>query len=498
MIALPKPISFKADWPMPDMSVAQPPRPSAPVLSGEDFQAVFGNWAEWIITAARVKGAPADYVAAALLATASAIIGNARWASPWQGWKEPPVLWVMLVGEPSAGKSPSLDAVLDPIKEIERALNADYKSRRADWDNQNDIAGIASTQWRADVKKATAEGLDVPKKPALADAGPPPVRERITISDVTTEKLASLMASSWRGLLLSRDELSGWLGSMDRYSGGGDRPFWLEAYGGRSYAVDRKNSPEPILIDHLSVAILGGTQPDKLARLLVKSDDDGLLARFLTIFPDPVHLSRPDRQIDSAKLQTAFERLRSLQPDIADDGNKVPIVMPFTELAAQALHEFRGECRKWEAEAIGLLKGHIGKMPGLVVRVACVLAYLDWAAVPSAPFPHQIDESHVGRACYLVGGHWRWHAFRAYGAAEPPEEIRNARKLAAILQRENTPRLSARDIQRRELSGLQTAKHVEAATAVLEQADWLRRIVEETGGRPRTIYLVNPRIWEAS
>ncbi|WP_240778634.1 DUF3987 domain-containing protein, partial [Salipiger aestuarii] len=89
------------------------------------------------------------------------------------------------------------------------------------------------------------------------------------ITDATTEKVAELLAQTWRGLLMSRDELSGWLASMDRYSGGGDRPFWLEAYGGRSYPVDRKSSPEPIIVDHLTVAVLGGTQPDKLARLLV-------------------------------------------------------------------------------------------------------------------------------------------------------------------------------------------------------------------------------------
>ncbi|WIY23634.1 DUF3987 domain-containing protein [Parasedimentitalea psychrophila] len=96
---------------------------------------------------------------------------------------------------------------------------------------------------------------------------------------MTTEKVAELVQATWRGLLLSRDELSGWLGSMDRYNGGGDRPFWLEAFGGRSYTVDRKNSPDPIIIDHLSVAVLGGTQPDKLDTLLVRSGDDGLLVR---------------------------------------------------------------------------------------------------------------------------------------------------------------------------------------------------------------------------
>lgn len=495
----PQPIPFDvtAGWPEPDLSVAQPQRPPAPVMDDTAFSRVFGPWASWIQTAAKVKGVPVDYIAAALLGTASAVIGNARWAAPWEGWKEPPVLWVMLVGDPSAGKSPALDAVLDPIKEIERGLSEDYKARRKDWEAKDEIAALALAQWKADAKKAIAEGQDAPPKPEGAEAGLQPIRERITISDVTTEKVASLLAASWRGLLLSRDELSGWLGSMDRYNGGGDRPFWLEAYGGRSYTVDRKSSPEPIIVDHLSVAILGGTQPDKLARLLVNTDDDGLLARFLTVFPEPVPLSRPDREIDAAKMQAAFERLRALPSAFDENGNKRPFIVPFSDSAANALQEFRAECRTWEADVTGLFKGHIGKMPGLVVRVACVLAHLDWATSPGAPFPDEINHQHVGRACYLVGEHMRRHAFRAYGSAEPPEEIRNARKLAALLLRDKVRRLSVRDIQRRDLGGLQSAKQIEAALVVLEQGDWLRKGMEETGGRPRAFYVVNPKLWGA-
>jgi len=52
-----------------------------------------------------------------------------------------------------------------------------------------------------------------------------------------------------------------------------------------------------------------------------------------------------------------------------------------------------------------------------------------------------------------------------------------------------------RDIQRMDLSGLQSAKPIEAALLVLEQADFVRREREATGGRPSTIYMVNPKLW---
>lgn len=490
----PIPFDLVAGWPEPDMTIGKPSRPPAPVMANDEFQHVFGPWSEWLISAAQVKGAPVDYVALSLLVTASAVIGNSRWVSPWEGWREPPILWAMLVGEPSAGKSPALDAVMDSVKEIEREFSEDYLKARKAWDGEKELSEFALAQWKAEAKKAVAEGLEPPPKPSAAEFSSAPVRERISTSDSTTEKLADLMASTWRGLLQYRDELSGWLGGMDRYTNGGDRPFWLEAYGGRSFTIDRKNNPEPIVVDRLSIAVLGGTQPDKLASLLVKSDDDGLLARFLTVYPEPVPLTRPSVSVDTDRLKKAMELLRSISPVPDENGRPRPFYIPFSEDAANALQEFRKQCRAWESDASGIFKGHIGKLPGMAVRVACVLAHLDWAAGAVAHNPTEITVSHVGRACHLVGEYLRGHAYRAYGASDVPVEIRNAKRIAEIILREKPFQITSREIQRRELSGLQSAKVIEAALSVLEEAEWVRRMTEETKGRPRRFFAVNPRI----
>ena len=288
----------------------------------------------------------------ALLSTASAIIGNARWASPWEGWKEPPVLWAMLVGDPSAGKSPALDAILDPVKEIERGLSETYKTERKAWEAQAEIAALSLAQWKSDAKRAMADGEDAPPKPNTAESDKQPIRERISISDTTTEKVPNFWRPHGGACCCRAMNCRAGLGAWTATNGGGERPFWLEAYGGRSYTVDRKSSPEPIIVDHLSVAVLGGTQPDKLTSLLVKTDDDGLLARFLTVFPNPVPLSRPSAQIDNAKMQAALMSLRSL-PAMRDENNNArPYYVPFSNAAADALQEFRAQCRDWEAEAV--------------------------------------------------------------------------------------------------------------------------------------------------
>jgi len=479
------------DWPKLDLSIIRPERPSAPEMPSGKFETVFGSWASWLRTAAEVKGAHVDFVSLALLCTASAIIGNTRWAVPWDGWKEPPILWGMLIGDPSSGKSPALDAILDPVKEIDNALSAEYLTKRKKWADEDEVAKVHHANWKVEVKAKIGDGKDPPAKPRNAEAGPPPVRDRIRVTDTTTEKAADLMSNVWRGLLLSRDELSGWLGSMDRYNGGGDRPFWLEAFGGRSFMVDRKNCPEPVIVDHLSIAILGGTQPDKLDSLLLNSDDDGLLARFLTVYPAQVPLSRPMVRLDTAIALRAMERLRALEPTIDDQGAKRPVFLQLDLEAQDSLQAFRQKCRDWEQDASGLMKSHIGKLPGIAVRVATVLALLDYA-IDSAPAVHTINAIHLGRACSYVGEHLRKHAHRAYGAASMPPEVRAASRIGELIKGESMLEISTRDIQRRGLAGLQSANEISPAFAVLQDAGWIALIPPSGPGRPPKKYAVNP------
>ena len=483
-----------AAWPDPDMTVIRPDRPGAPEMSDADLASVFGSWTEWLKSAASVKSTHVDYVALGLLSTASAIIGNTRWAVPWDGWKEPPIVWGMLIGDPSSGKSPALDAVLDPIKEIDAEFTRQHKAEREEWNAKDELARLAHAQWKQDAKAALQDGQTPPEKPEDASAGAPPTRKRARITDATTESVADLLSTTWRGLLLSRDELSGWLGSMDRYSGGGDRPFWLEAFGGRSYTVDRKGKPDPIIVDHLSISVLGGTQPDKLDSMLVHSDDDGLTARFLTVFPDPVPLAKPTQQLDEGFAVDAFKRLHSLQPATDEHGAQRPFYIHFDDDAQNALQTFREQCREWEKDASGLMKSHIGKLPGMSVRVALVLAFLDWATDSNNEHVSCVTQSHIGRACHYVGEHLRGHAHRAYGAASVPAEIKGARKIAEIIAEDRLTQISSREIQRRRLKGLQTSKEITPAIAILIDADWVKLCPSSGSGRPQKIYDVNPKL----
>jgi len=61
------------------------------------------------------------------------------------------------------------------------------------------------------------------------------------------EKVAELLArAASKSLLIVRDEPAGWIASMNSFNSGA-RPFWIEAYGGRPYRVERKTDPDPIV-----------------------------------------------------------------------------------------------------------------------------------------------------------------------------------------------------------------------------------------------------------
>src|SRR6185437_1576016 len=107
-------------WPEPDMTVLRLNRRAPPTLP---LTALGSAWGTWITTAAEAAACPIDYVAAPLLASASALIGHARWAAAVPGWVEPPHLWIGVVGDSGTGKSPGADCLMrDVLPVIEDTL----------------------------------------------------------------------------------------------------------------------------------------------------------------------------------------------------------------------------------------------------------------------------------------------------------------------------------------------------------------------------------------
>jgi hypothetical protein len=334
------------------------------------------------------------------------------------------------------------------------------------------------------------KGAEVPPKPAL---------ERLTITDATVEAVAAVLSDNKRGVLLLRDELSAWAANLKKY-GEGDRAFWIEAFGGRSYTVDRRKlGAKPMFIPHLAVSILGGIQPDRLASLVLQGDDDGLAARFLYTWPQPVPPKRPQGRLDTARLTAAFRRLRSLGFIEVEPGKSQPVTLPIENAAAEEFDAWRNHHFNDSQHVAGLVASAYGKMPGLAVRLALVLEHLWWAAEPDGtPEPTLVSRKALGTALDLIESYIKPMLLRVAGEAALPERDRDAAVLARAILQKRPEVINARELRREwRLSGLREPARVDAAIAALVEARWLAPVPVpgHDPGRRRKDFRVDPRVF---
>ena len=119
-----------------------------------------------------------------------------------------------------------------------------------------------------------------------------PQRKRYITNDPTVEKLGEILAANPRGVMLFRDELTGWLRSLDKDGREPDRSFYLEAWEGNGRFTYDRIGRGTIDITACCVSILGGIQPGLISDYIATAvrggaGDDGLVQRFqLLVWPD--------------------------------------------------------------------------------------------------------------------------------------------------------------------------------------------------------------------
>ena len=485
-----------------DPTFAQEHREQAPKLPLE----VFGNWAAWLKGQAKAKSAPVDFVAATLLTTAASLIGNARWVSPWKGWEGPPTLWIARIGFPSSGKTPAAQPIYDILSRLEWELAQTYDADKQKWKQKSVEIKIAQAKWQADFKNPPTD-TDKPVKRASGSSAtsmpleePAPVYPRLLTNDTTIEKLGEILACRAKGILHRRDELSGWLGSFDQYKSakGGERSFWVEAYNGHSYKIDRVKKDEPTLIKHLTVSIDGGLQPDGIAALF-KGVDDGLIARLLTIWPDEVELRRPKGE---PSLQTARDALRWLR-DLKMDGDDYKLVSFNAEAANFFEQWWSQEFKAGERALSGKFKSWYGKLSGVVLRLALVLTYLRWCS-EGGQEPSEIPLACVADALKLAKDYFLPMERRVFGESALQETERDAKLIARLIkerqfvsERNGRSIINLHEFHHKYFNQM-TTEAVQAAAAKLVEVGWLVAAQSATirAGRPRKDYEVNPRAFK--
>src|SRR5215212_2467124 len=318
---------------------------------------------QFVREAAASVGCPVDYIGLSVLAAASAAIGDTRRITIKKDWTEGPAIFGMIVGGPASKKTPAINLALRPVRERQMALKAEYERQKEEHE--------AALRDYEKAKKDGPSGLRKPEKPALV---------RTYADDTTVERLADILNENLRGLLIIKDELSGWLGAMNQYKQGGkgaDRQFWLSVHTNQPVSVDRKSSDEPVIVPHPWVSVIGGIQPEVLPDF-GKDRGDGLIDRFIPVYPKPRVGRWTDDEISDhvrdeyARTISSLYKLRHAN----DEEDPFPSKVGMTD-EAKALFVAEYNRLHDELEAPGFpqrLRPAWGKLEAYFARFALILA----------------------------------------------------------------------------------------------------------------------------
>ena len=499
------PVGGQAPWPAP-----QPIASGLPPVPAFDAHLLPSALAPWVADIAERAQCPPDFVAVGALVAAAAVIGRQVAIRPKRAddWTVIPNLWGLAVGRPGLMKSAALAEALKPLQPLiadariayerdrvtHRFRHAEHRAR------QQALTRRLRQAFEQD--KPTDElryAFEVPEAPA-------PGERRYVVNDATVEKLGELLNQNPNGLLLFRDELSGFLRLMDRPGHENDRGFYCEAWNGTgAYTYDRLGRGT-LRIEAACVSVLGGIQPGPLYAYLHETfaggGDDGLIQRFqLAVFPDPPPRWRHiDRWPDADARTRAFAIYRQLATlDLAtiDAEELTPAERPSLRFApdAQALFDaWRAalEAKLRSDDDHPVLLSHLAKYRSLMPSLALIIHLVDGVdRGTSGPVSRAATQQAAAWCTYLEA-----HARRLYASVTDP-----ARVAAALLARKvargrlPTP-FTARDVYRNAWTGLTEPRAVHRTLAMLADLGWIRaapaRAVD--GGRPTVRFHVNPTV----
>jgi hypothetical protein len=493
-------------WSDPDQSILDDRRGSLPEFP---LTTLSTACREWIERAAYGAGVTAAHVAIPLIGICSSLIGTARRVQANPTWTEPMTCWAAIVGASGSGKTPGLSCTRRALGFVERNRKKEVAELRRAHETKRATAAAMRAAWKEQLKSiasdsvvdlgeyrkaSNAEPVEAPKMPLSAEDPGEFVAPRLHMSNATTERIAQLLQVQPQGALLLSDELASLFLNMSRYSRGQDNEFWLEAWNGGPYTVERMGRPA-IALDHLLVGIVGGFQPDKFARSF-KGDFDGSYARFLFSWPReaPYRPLATDGAEVEPEIVNALTRLVKLESGQSEEGGFAPRACKLSPEAVERFERFR---KAWDATRQaydGREQEWWAKMPAHVLRLSGALCFLDWAFAGGEE-PTKIDDCYLKAAIELVHSYFWEHAracLRQIGLTDSAADARRALRWMKTFRKTEVTR---EDIRRDALGQKLNANETEILLEDLQKAGWVKRAVQPPspkGGRRPARWNVNP------
>ena len=464
----------------------------------------------WIEDVAERISCPPDFPGAAAVVALASVVGRRVTIRPQQrdDWTVTPNLWGAVVGRPGVLKSPAVAEALRPLKRLEvEAARAHEEQVRA----HMALAGVLEVKRATTDKARVKEKLRAKEDPAKIAAwlasqqteGDAPPRRRYIVNDATVEKLGEILAENPLGTLVFRDELVGLLRSLEKEGREDSRAFYLEAWNGDGRFESNRIIRGSTVIENCTLSLLGNIQPGPLRDYLRSASSggrgaDGLVQRFqLAVWPDVAgEWKNVDRWRDSEARDQAFgtfERLAHLDADtVGGERDRfdadAPPFLRFDAAAQERFTDWRAELERQvrSGEEHPALESHIAKYRSLVPSLALLLHLADRRTGAVAE-PALVRA--LAWAKYLES-----HARRLYGSITQTDTVPAKALAKRIRSGDVRDGFTLRDVYKNHWAQLANNEEAKAAVDLLEALDWLRPEQEDTGGRPKVLYRLNPRL----
>ena len=489
-------------WEAPDESLLEDRRGVLPAFPCDVFPVGVSNW---LARASRGAGTLFDHVAVPMLGVTSSLIGKARRVQASSSWVEPMTLWTCVVGQSGDRKTPGLKVITRALDRIEAENAPTHLAASAKHLVRVEKAKLEMKKWRKACAEAIAKRNEAPRMPIEAVDPGDFIHPALYVADATVPRLAKLCQVRPRGMMQIRDELAALFTSMRSM---GSRPFYLECWNGDKFVVERMKDDRSFTVDNLLVGLIGGFQPDKLARAF-SGDEDGMYGRFLygwPVTPDYVPLTDEVSEVDP-EFQSLLTKLIRL-PAEDEKGKFSPRTIPLSRGAREEFESYRRFVDQTKRGIEGREQQWLAKSGTHVLRLVGTLAYLAWAnsapgagleSIAAALEPNEIGQQSMLNAITLIQDYFWPHARAALRQIGQTDRHRHIRRILRWLRANDRDVVSLKDMRREALGealdGEQTRDLIERMIA----AGWLRaEPIVHTGGRPRERWAVNPRLFASA
>ena len=478
------------------------------------------SFRRWLADGAERMTVPMDYSAAAALVALAAVVGRRVCVRPKRhdDWLVCPNVWGAAVGPPSVLKSACIQEALRPLNRLAMGAMKQNESDLAKFKEdllivkaKADAAKLKLKQAAGKKGAAETELRSLAKEAAQGEEAKPPTTRRYIVNDPTVEKLGELLSENLNGLLLFRDELTGFLRSLDRQGHESDRGFYLESWNGfGSYVYDRIGRGT-VVIPNICMSIFGGIQPGPLTRYLRGSASgdqaDGFIPRFqLIVYPDlSPQWVNVDRWPDTEAKNRAFNVFKALDGiDPATIGAAMDLDPGVSYLGFAP--ESQGIFDDWRTDLENRLRSghdnflivsHLAKYRSLMPTLALLFHLVELVDGRITPGP-------INPKAALAAAAWceylEAHARRIYQSAldgDPESAMQLAERIKASLPNP----FRARDVLRKGWTGFDRTETVDRTLLILEDRRWIKGTESSPstiGGRPTIDYWINPAIRAAT